>query len=282
MTSAIPYPSLNNGVEETRDRHIAAVNAGDAGAAAALFGPDAVFLPPGAPALQGAAIRFWFDQVFANFRIQDFGLEPDALDQHGDAIIEHGNWKATFEPKNGPPGFPAAGTYLTVYARLSDGSVRMVRDTFNGLPSSGGDHAGKAVKGEAPEQENRRIIEEVYSAFGHGDLPFILNVLADDVVWQHPRPEDIPWGGKRRGPEEVAQFFAAIAERLEVERFTPERFVVRDDRVIVFGHERMRMRSTGRVCEQDWVHAFRLRAGKIVEFREYTDTAAIVGALAER
>ena len=29
---------------------------------------------------------------------------------------------------------PAGGTYLTVYERLADGSVRMIRDTFNGLP----------------------------------------------------------------------------------------------------------------------------------------------------
>ena len=41
--------------------------------------------------------------------------------------IEHGDWKATFQPKDGSPGLPAGGTYLTVYARLSDGSVRMIR-----------------------------------------------------------------------------------------------------------------------------------------------------------
>jgi ketosteroid isomerase-like protein len=40
-------------------------------------------------------------------------------------------------------------------------------------------------------------------------------------------------------------------------------------------------RSTGRVYQVDWVHAFTLRSGKIVEFREYTDTATIVEALAE-
>ena len=49
-------------------------------------------------------------------------------------MIEHGSWKATFQPKDGSPGLPAAGTYLTVYARLADGAVRMIRDTFNGMP----------------------------------------------------------------------------------------------------------------------------------------------------
>lgn len=64
------------------------------------------------------------------------------------------------------------------------------------------------------DQENMRVIEQVYAAFGRGDLPFILNRLADDVDWRHPRPADIPWGGDRRGRGEMAQFFARIVEAL--------------------------------------------------------------------
>jgi ketosteroid isomerase-like protein len=71
------------------------------------------------------------------------------------------------------------------------------------------------------ERQNLRMIEELYAAFGRADLPFILDMVAEDVDWQDPRPADIPWGGKRRGRKEVAQFFAAIGERLEVEQFSP-------------------------------------------------------------
>jgi ketosteroid isomerase-like protein len=131
------------------------------------------------------------------------------------------------------------------------------------------------------EPENIRAIEELYAAFGRADLPFILDMVAEDVEWQHPRPADIPWGGNRRGREEVAQFFAAIGERLEVEEFSPEQFVAQGDQVIVFGRERMRTRSTGRVYQGKWVHAFKLRGAKIAQFREYTDTATIVQALAD-
>ncbi len=137
MTTNAPPTSgsLKNAVDQTRDQHVAAVNAGDAEAAANLFGPEGIFLPPGQPALEGTpAIRAWFHHVFGSFRIEEFGLQPAAIEQRGDIAIEHGNWKATFHPQNGSPGLLAAGTYLTVYARLSDGSVRMIRDTFNGMP----------------------------------------------------------------------------------------------------------------------------------------------------
>lgn len=135
MTTSAPSPtSLKRAVDHARDQHVVAVNAGDAEAATSLFVPEGVLLPPGQPAMEGTpAIRAWFTHVFANFRVQDFGLRPGAVEPHGDVMIEHGSWKAIFQPNDGSPGLPAAGTYLTVYARLADGAVRMIRDTFNGM-----------------------------------------------------------------------------------------------------------------------------------------------------
>jgi uncharacterized protein len=129
------------------------------------------------------------------------------------------------------------------------------------------------------EHANVRTVEAIYAAFGRGDLGAVLTTLAEDVAWRHPRPDDIPWGGERRGRDAVAEFFIATNCYLEVEEFTPEQFVARDDQVIVFGHERMRTREGGRVYGTDWVHVFTMRDGKIVGFREYTDTATIVDAL---
>jgi uncharacterized protein (TIGR02246 family) len=134
-TNAPSSTSLKNAVHRRRDQHVAAVNAGDAESTASLFDPDGIFLPPGQPALQGTSvIRAWFGHVFANFRVKEFGLQPAATEQRGDIAIEHGNWNATFQPKNGSPELPVGGTYVTVYARLSDGSIRMIHDTFNGMP----------------------------------------------------------------------------------------------------------------------------------------------------
>jgi uncharacterized protein (TIGR02246 family) len=136
MTTTAGVPtSLKQAVEQTRDQHIAAVNAGDAETATNVFAPQAIFLPPGQPALEGtAAIRAWFTHVFATFRVQGFSLQPGPVEEHGDLALEHGSWKATFTPRDGSSGLSAGGTYLTVYARLSDGSVRVIRDTFNGMP----------------------------------------------------------------------------------------------------------------------------------------------------
>jgi uncharacterized protein (TIGR02246 family) len=135
VTATQQPSSLKRAVDQTREQHVAAVNAGDAKVAARLFASDAIFLPPGQPVLAGvAAIYEWFAQIFAAFRPQGFRLHPGSLEEYGDVAIEHGNWNATFAPTDGSASMPAGGTYLTVYARLADGSVRMIRDSFNGLP----------------------------------------------------------------------------------------------------------------------------------------------------
>jgi len=78
----------------------------------------------------------------------------------------------------------------------------------------------------------------------------------------------------------VADFFVAVVTHLEIEQFVPERFVTDGDQVIVFGHERARVKSGGRVYTVDWVHVWTLRGGRVVAFCEYTDTATIVADLA--
>jgi ketosteroid isomerase-like protein/quercetin dioxygenase-like cupin family protein len=133
-TNARSSTSLTNAVDRIRSQHIAAVNAGDIDAALEIFAADVAVMPPGQPALRGASLREWFTYVFANFSLQDFETRPDAVEQYGNAAIEHGNWSATLQPKNGLPSQPVGGTYLTVYARLADGSVRVIRDIFNGMP----------------------------------------------------------------------------------------------------------------------------------------------------
>ena len=127
--------SLMDAVDQLRAQHIAAVAAGDVEAALAVFAPDATVMPPGQPILRGDALRGWYTYAFANFRFSGFDIRPDAVEQHGSAVvIEHGMWSATLEPKNGSPSRPVGGNYVTTYARLADGSVKEMLDIFNGLP----------------------------------------------------------------------------------------------------------------------------------------------------
>ena len=127
-------------------------------------------------------------------------------------------------------------------------------------------------------QSHVELVKEAYAAFGAGDLQKLLGLLTPDVIWEFPVSKVIPWARTFRGPSEVAQFFAALKEYSVLEAFEPLHFVDSDDRVVVLGRERIRVRSTDLTCSCEWAHAFTVLDGKIAGFREYTDTAAMVSA----
>jgi ketosteroid isomerase-like protein len=121
------------------------------------------------------------------------------------------------------------------------------------------------------EQENLRIVQECYAAFERGDVAAALANYADDIDWAIPGSPDIfPYAGKRRGREQVAQFYSAFAQTEAVEQMELQDFIAQGDKVLVFGHYRGRVRATGRSYTKDFIHAATLRDGKVVKFREYT------------
>jgi ketosteroid isomerase-like protein len=128
------------------------------------------------------------------------------------------------------------------------------------------------------EQENVQAVQQLYATFGRGDSSALLSGFADDVDWHVTGPVNIPICGSRRGHEGVAQFFKALGETLETQQFEPQEFIAQSNKVVVLGHERHRVKSTGRIFEGNWVQVFTLSQGKVVRFREYIDTAALATA----
>lgn len=123
------------------------------------------------------------------------------------------------------------------------------------------------------EQANLRIIKDAYEAFKRGDIQKVIDAMSDDVEWETPGPNEIPYAGVFRGKGGIADFFRILADSDDVEFFEPESFFAQGDRVVVLGHYSARVKATGRLAQADWVHSFVLRDGKVMRGREYFDTA---------
>ena len=125
--------------------------------------------------------------------------------------------------------------------------------------------------------ENLQLVKDGYAAFGRGDLPGLLSLLAEDVVWDIPG-DGLPMAGSYRGPTGAASFFEKLWQEADVLDFQPREFLADGDRVLVVGWERVKIKATGRSADVDWVMSFTIRDGKIAAFRQYTDTKAIADA----
>lgn len=114
---------LEEALAEPRTAFVAALDDGDATAAARLYAPEAWLLPPSAPPLQGlAAIKaFWRAGLEAGIR----SVELDVIGIGGDERLayEVGRYQLRLEPNEGEDVVDR-GSYLVVHALQPDGSWR--------------------------------------------------------------------------------------------------------------------------------------------------------------
>lgn len=117
------------------------------------------------------------------------------------------------------------------------------------------------------------VVRALYAAFGRNDGAGIVATLDPTTVWTHHAPASHPYGGTFRGIDGVTAFLGAIAAHVEMLDFGPDEFVAQGELVTVTGHETLRARATGRTLTHRWIHLFEVRAGKIVRFEEWADSA---------
>jgi uncharacterized protein len=124
---------------------------------------------------------------------------------------------------------------------------------------------------------NIATVQAIYEAFGRGDVPSILEHLADDVAWESwadnsAQKAGVPWLLPRTGKAAVAEFFG-IAATMGITEFTvlglleggnevAAPFVIAAD---VPG---------GQPYRDEEIHLWTFNdAGKVTRLRHYVDTA---------
>lgn len=129
------------------------------------------------------------------------------------------------------------------------------------------------------ETENTKVVQDAYAAFGRGDVQSILGSLDDNVVWKgvYGAASHVPTSGERRGKGQVAEFFTQVAQSLNFSRFEPKEFIATGDKVVALGHYTATT-GVGKTFDSDFAMVFTLRNGKVTEFQEFCDSAALNAA----
>lgn len=123
------------------------------------------------------------------------------------------------------------------------------------------------------EQQKIRTIQDLYNAFGRGDVAFIVNQLADSVRWVSHFEAIVPWGGDFSGKDRVPKFFEAIFQSVDTEAFEPTEFIVQGDTVVSLGQYACRVKKTGKRSRTRWAFVWKFRDGKISSYEQFHDPA---------
>lgn len=128
------------------------------------------------------------------------------------------------------------------------------------------------------EQENAATVQQAYNNFKTGNIPGLIDQMSDNVTWELPDIEGVPFAGKRTGRDAVKEFFSTLAQSQEALEFEPIESLAQGDKVVSLGHYKWRVKDTGREYASNFVHVFTVRNGKITGFREHFDTAVVAAA----
>lgn len=128
-----------------------------------------------------------------------------------------------------------------------------------------------ARAGEVAER-NRALIRTAYEAFARGDVPLILGMLDPEVEWIDA--EGFPTAGTYVGPDAVEGMFVRVGSDWARFAAIPGAYVADGDQVVVIGDYSVTHRATGRSATVPFAHVWRLREGRILRFRQFTDGLA--------
>jgi ketosteroid isomerase-like protein len=133
-------------------------------------------------------------------------------------------------------------------------------------------------RGGTSMASNIETTKKGYELFKQGDISTLVKDIVDDTcTWISPGPQDkLPWAGNFKGKQEIADFFARVAQNLDFTEFVPREMIEQGDTVVVIGTSSVQAKRTGKTIKEDWVHIFKYNQGRMVFFQEYTDTAAVV------
>ena len=124
------------------------------------------------------------------------------------------------------------------------------------------------------------VVRATYEAFGRGDIPAALGMMAPDVEWVESEAQGIPTRGTHIGPQQVAEnVFSTVPLDWQEFSLDPEDFFADRDTVIVRGRLRAVAKATGKSMDAPFVHVFTVAGGKIQRLTNHHDTALWVQTL---
>jgi uncharacterized protein len=124
---------------------------------------------------------------------------------------------------------------------------------------------------------NLEAVKTIYEAFGRGDVPTFLSLLADDVDWElwednFAQQYDVPYLRYKKGAANVVGFFQEVA-RLGIKEFKVLSVMEGANQIAA------EIEIETAMFRDEEIHLWTFNAdGKVSRFRHYVDTAKHIAA----
>lgn len=124
-----------------------------------------------------------------------------------------------------------------------------------------------------------QIIADHYAASDRSDIAGMMAEVSPTVQWTEMA--GFPCAGTHVGPQQVIDnVFKALGAAWDGYAFTLETLIDGGDRIVGVGDYRGTYRQTGKAMHARVVHVWRVQAGLVTHFEQFTDTLLVSRAMA--
>ncbi|MCM1982070.1 nuclear transport factor 2 family protein [Lyngbya confervoides] len=121
---------------------------------------------------------------------------------------------------------------------------------------------------------NITTVQQIYAAFGRGDIPAILEHLADSVEWEYGISKtEVPWLQLQNGKTNVSNFFESL-KQFDLHKFEPKVFFENGNIVVALIDVELTVKATGiKIIEEDETHIWHFNTkGQVIKYGHRLDT----------
>ncbi len=122
-------------VLEPVERERSAIAVGDTGEYFAALADDAQFMPPNSVAKGGAELRTWLAEFVCDFRVEWLAFSTTEVTGVADLAYHAFTYTWRVTPRVGGEGKVSSGKGIHILRLQADGSWRIAREIWNGIPS---------------------------------------------------------------------------------------------------------------------------------------------------
>ena len=194
----------------------------------------------------------------------------------GDKLVKHWNFKVTNTGLFF--GMPATGKTVDIdgvtLVTMRDGKIAQEQDFMDNM-------VFLQQLGIASAPENIGIIDNLYKAFGTGDIPTVLAAMDDHIVWNEAEGNAYADGNPYIGPDAVLKgVFSRIGD--DHEYFKLEDIQLHDmsnNQVLATLRYDGKLKKNSATYNVQAAHLWTLNNGKVIAFQQYVDTKQLADAL---
>lgn len=129
---------------------------------------------------------------------------------------------------------------------------------------------------------NVTLVQDLYAAFGRGDIDEVLAMCDGQIAWHEAEGNPYQPSGKPFvGPDDILQnLFARLGADWSQFSVHPQRFHEAGDTVVVEARYTGTHARTGKTLDAQVCHVWQYRAGKLIRFQQFVDTAQLQRVMA--